>query len=313
MRFSPYIISQASRPHLYKGENGKTYVGFGEAKKVIELDLLLPQSLRGLAYDDVVQSQSIGQFFDLADMVLISGQVMDAHIKSIDMTDVSKANPVKTKLPAADLDYLRARDGSGNLLPGPMKDIFSIVVAYWDSKGTMGIKPGLVASLWRRGMSASDIVRSIRASTGKDGQLIKATGRGHDIMHTVIEAYLLSNGLPADAEFPQAEMGDLVERWLTATRSAPLKSADASNSVLHWSDYRRLGLVDQTGAAQVDQVRQVALQVFAQDAITFAELSAWVDENLPPKQKVPDRSTAARAMLKKKRKQGKLNRKRGRR
>lgn len=183
-----------------------------------------------------------GSFFDLADIVLISGQAMDAHIKAIDVTDVSKANPVKTKLPAADLDYLRARDGAGNLLPGPMKDIFSIVVAYWDGKGTMGIKPGLVASLWRRGMSAPDIVRSIRASTGKDGQLIKATGRGRDIMHTVIEAYLLSNGLPADAEIPQAEMSDLVERWLTATRSVSLTSADASNSVLHWSDYRRLGV-----------------------------------------------------------------------
>ncbi|MEP3775587.1 MAG: hypothetical protein ABJM82_01040 [Shimia thalassica] len=108
-------------------------------------------------------------------------------------------------------------------------------------------------------------------------------------------------------------MGDLIERWLTATRSAPLKSTDASNSVLHWSDYRRLGLVDQAGAALQDQVRQVALQVFVHDAITFAELSAWVDENLPPTQKTSDRSTAARAKLKKKRKQGKLNRKRGRR
>ncbi|MEP1994075.1 hypothetical protein [Ascidiaceihabitans sp.] len=266
-----------------------------------------------MAYDNVVQSQSIGQFFDLADMFLISGQAMDGHIKSIDMTDVSKANPVKTKLPAVDLDYLRARDGADNLVPGPMKDIFSILAAYWDSKGSMGIQPGLVASLWRRGMSASDIVRSIRASTGKDGQLIKATGRGHDIMHSVIETYLLCNGLPTDAEIPQAEMGDLVERWLTATRSVSLKSADASNSVLHWSDYRRLGLVDQAGAALLDQVRQVALQVFVHDAITFAELSAWVDENLPPTQKTSDRSTAARAKLKKKRKQGKLNRKRGRR
>ena len=191
-------------------------------------------------------------------MVLISQQAMHVHIKSIDMTGVSKANPVKTKLPAADLDYLRARDGTGNFLPGPMKDIFAIVAAYWDSEGSMAVEPGFVAGLWRRGMSAANIVRSIRTSTGKDRQLIKATGRGHDIMHTVIDAYLFSNGLPTDAENPQAEMGQLIKLRLTATRSAPLKSADAANSVLHWSDYRRLGLVDQPGAAQMDQVLQLA-------------------------------------------------------
>lgn len=299
---------------LCQGEDGTAYVRFERGGYLIELDKLLPKSLKGQSFTDIRQSKSIGQFFDLADMILISAEAMQAHIQSVDTAGVTKDNPIKTKLPAFDLDYLNLRGASGHPEPELMAEILSIIAAYWDGKGSMGIQPGLVASLWRRGMSASDIVRSIRASTGKDGQLIKATGRGHDIMHTVIEAYLAGKCLSADAEIPQAEMGDLVERWLTATRSASLNSADASNSVLHWSDYRRLGLVDQAGAAQVAQVRQVALQVFAHDTITFAELSAWVDENLSPKQQSSDTGNAvARALLKKKRKQGKLNRKRGRR
>mgnify|MGYP000300727796 CR=1 FL=1 len=310
-------MADQNRPHLYKGRDGLVYVGFGQSQSFIQLDRILPQSLRGLSYEQVRSSNAIPQFFDLADMILISAEVMHVHIKAIDMAGASKANPVKTKLPAADWDHLRARDEAGTLLPRAMEALFQVVAAYWEGKHAMAIEPGLVARLWRRGMRAEDIIRILQGYTGADGKLIKASGRGYDIMHVVIEAYLAVQNRPRDAELTQEEMSCLVERWLAATRSASLGSKDAANSVLHWSDYRQLGLVDDAGAAQPEQVRRVARKIFSSDTpLTFEDLSDWVDTDLPnPTSPEPQHASTARAQLRKKRKQGKLklNRKRGRR
>lgn len=290
-------------------------IGFGTDKTFVELDLLLPEALRGMSYEAVKAAPEIGEYFQLADLVLISAEKMQAFVATQDMTGVTKENPATMRLPCVDLDHLRLRDDDGHLELLKLHGIYGVVAAYWDAKGRLAIEPGLVAALWRRGMAGADIIRCIQASTGKDGKLIKASGRGHDIITAVIDTYLESQGLPSDAEVSQAEMKSMIDRWLTATRSAPLELTDMQNAVLHWSDYRRLGLIDEAGVAQIDQVRLVAKKVFAIDGqLSFAALFAWVAEHHPPQvgraQQMPK---AARTLLKKKRKQGKLNRKRGRR
>ncbi|WP_306046563.1 hypothetical protein [Nioella sp. MMSF_3534] len=281
----------------------------------MKLDLILPEALRGMPYDEVKPSQKIGQYFELANLVLISSEAMIAHIKATDMTGASEANSAKVRLPFADLDYLRLRDEQGRLLPKQTEAVFSIVQAYWEGRQNLGLGPGLVASLWRRGMSTPDIIRSISASTGPDGRLIKPSGRGRDIMQVVIEAYLEMKSLPNDAELSVSEAGQLVERWLTATRSTPLDAAESGNSVLHWSDYRRLGLVNEAGHANLAQVRLITKKVFSINGqISFRALSAWIDKYHPPQpQPAKPNGQAVRALLKKKRKQGRVNRKRGRR
>lgn len=240
---------------------------------------------------------------------------MREFVAAQDMTGVTKDNSAKVRLPCADLDHLGLRGDEGQLELLKLREIYGVVAAYWEAKGRLAIEPGLVAALWRRGMAGADIIRCIHASTGKDGRLIKASGRGHAIMTSVIDAYLGSQGLPPDAEVSQVEMKELIDRWLTATRSAPLGSTEMQNSVLHWSEYRRLGLIDEAGAAQTDQVRLIAEKIFKFDTPpTFKRISAWIDQYHPP-QTANARQTpkAARALLKKNRKKGKLNGKRGRR
>lgn len=307
-------IKLQSDPHLYKGKDGTVYLGFGKTQNVIQLDLILPASLQGLSYDEVKTTASIRQYFELANMVLISAEAMQTYLQSLDMTGVTKANPAKVHVPPFDLDHLRLREPDGKLWPKRLQSLFTVVAAYWEHTPKLGLKTGLVAGLWRRGMSASDIIRSLEISTGPDGQLVKATGRGHDIMSTVIDVYIASNGLPGDSEISQAEMAGLVESWLSATRSAPLGTQEGKNTVLHWSEYRRLGLIDQAGVAQIDQVRRVAEQVFLRENVTYSELEVWVDQSASVTSKGTDNERkVAQAMMKKKRKQGRLNRKRGRR
>jgi len=106
-----------------------------------------------------------------------------------------------------------------------------------------------------------------------------------------------------------------METRLVATRAAKLQSAEMSNAVLHWSDYRRLSLVDAAGTPVLDNIRKLTEFVFSSDgALDFITTSAWAQTSLvcQSPQKVAS-SNVAKGLLKKKRKQGKLNRKRGRR
>lgn len=295
---------------LYQDPDGTIFIKFEHPGKGVPIESLLPENGRGPGFADF----RIQDYFDLAYLVLAEPKEFAAFCRNMDLTGVTKDNPKKVSPPAPNLDFLKLRSGDGMDAPRAAA-LFEIVAAYWSAPtNTMGLEPGLVAGLWRRGMAASDIIHTIRMSTGPNGKIVKASGRGHDIMQTMIETYLTRKGLAQDAELPQSEMANLVERWLTATRSAPLGSTEVQNTVLHWSEYRRLGLVDQAGVAQLDQVRRVADKIFSfEEPLTFRELSAWVDHYHPPLEVPKSKAKATRALLKKKRKQGKLNRKRGRR
>jgi len=281
---------------------------------VLNLDLILPVNLRGLSYDEVRSSKSIRQFFELANMVLISAEAMHTYLQSLDMTGVTKANPAKVHLPSFDLDHLKLREPDGKLLPQRLQELFIVVAAYWEHNPKLGLETCLVAGLWRRGMPASEIIRSLAASTDNDGKLIKSSGRHADIMHVVIDAFFASKGRPAQSELSQADASELFDRWLKATRSAAIGSKDIANTVLHLSDMRRLGLVDADGRADLEQVRKVAVRIFTEENVTFEALVAWVDENSTSgKMSSSASSQKTQALLKKKRKQGRLNRKLGRR
>jgi hypothetical protein len=76
-----------------------------------------------------------------------------------------------------------------------------------------------------------------------------------------------------------------------------------------------LGLVDAAGAPVLSNIRKLAEFVFSSNGeLDFYAAAAWTQANFASHsiQKITT-STAAKGLLKKKRKQGKLNRKRGRR
>ena len=198
-------------------------------------------------------------------------------------------------------------------------ELFKVVAAYWSApKNTMALEPGLVATLWHSGMTAQDIIQYVRRFTNTDSKFNLGgfkDERGYQILNTVTQTYKAVKGLDNDTVLLQSEMGIIIETWLAATRAAASGAPEMSNSVLHWSDYRRLGLVDTRGTAQVENVRRLAKHVFSTSpAPKFETVALWADANLVTLCPKPTATnSAARVQLKKKRKQGKLNRKRGRR
>ena len=197
--------------------------------------------------------------------------------------------------------------------------LFTVVAAYWSApQNAMALEPGLVAALWHSGMTAEAIISYIRRFTNADGKLDLGgfkDDRGFQILHTVIQTYKAIKGHEDDTILMQPEIETLLKTWQASTRGAQLGTTEMANTVLHWADYRRLCLVDVDHKTNVENVRKLAGFVFSTDSIpNFEDVATWADANLKSdRPKLAKTNTAAQALLKKKRKQGKLNRKRGRR
>lgn len=298
---------------LYQDPDGAIFIKFEHPGKGVPIERLLPESGRGDGFKDF----KITDYLDLADLVLATPKDWAEFCRTVDVSGATKDQPKKVSPPPPNLGFLNLRSGDG-MDAERAAALFEIVAAYWHSKNDLGLEPGLVATLWRSGMKPDDIVKHIGRFTNADGKLVLGGAkdeRGFQILNAVLQAYKSAHAIEDGAILQQSEMATVMETWLVSTRAAKLQSAEMRNAVLHWSDYRQLGLVDAAGAPVLDNVRKLAQFVFATGVPPdFSTASAWSQTNLA-RASMPTQaaSNAAKGMLKKKRKQGKLNRKRGRR
>ncbi len=294
---------------VYRADDGTIMISFEKAGGSVPIETLLPDSGRGEGFGEF----KLADYLGLADLVLAEPQEFAEFCRSVNPKGHSKDNPMRVSPPAPNVTYLKLRDGKG-LLAARTAELFTVVAAYWQAKPkSMALEPGLVAGLWHRGLSASAIIKYVRDFTGSDGELHQPAGRGPDIMNAVFKVFQRMRGLPENAVVPKDQISTMIDLWVQATRSAPPNSPELSNAALHWADYRRIGLVDQAGLANLDRVKALAERVFADDAnTTFADAATFADTHWAMKNPASNAVTqAARAQIKKKRKQGKLNRKRG--
>jgi len=296
---------------LYKDTEGNICIKFEHPGKGVPLESLLPESGRGAGFADF----RITDYLNLADMILAAPQDWRHFIQNADFKQGTKENPVKVVPPSPNLDFLNLRNSKGDMDANRASELFSIVGRYWSAPpNELAIAPGVVATLWRSGVEGEEIIRYVREFTDTNGKLTIPAGRGFEIMNAVIETYKEARAIPPDDGLVKEMVADLMQQWLRATRSAAIGSKDIANTVLHLSDMRRLGLVDADARADLEQVRKVAVRIFTEENVTFEALVAWVDENSTSgKMSSSASSQKTQALLKKKRKQGRLNRKRGRR
>lgn len=302
---------------LYQDKDGVVCISFEHGQAGLPIDTLLPESMQGWDFNEVVSSKKFLNYFDLADLVLAAPKDWAHFCQTVDVKGATKNNPIKVHPPAPNLDFLKLREGRG-MDAKRAKDLFTIVTAYWHSKNDLGLEPTLVATLWHSGMTAKDIIDYIGKFTNAEGKLDFGgykDERGFQILNAVIQSYKSIKGLPDDSVLQQTEVRTLMSIWLNTTRAAKPDTLDMQNSVLHWSDYRQLGIVDVNGLAQINNICELAKRIFSTETPpSFSELSTWANTNLKPmSSETMGSSKAVTAMLKKKRRQGKLNRKRRRR
>lgn len=299
---------------LYQNTKEVIFITFERGTKGVPIESILPECGRGAGFKDF----RITGYFDLADLVLAAPKEWAEFCRHLDLTGITKDNPKKVSPPAPDLGFLNLRHEDG-MDTAQSVELFKVVAAYWSApKNTMALEPGLVAALWHSGMTAHDIIQYVQRFTNTDGKLSLSgfkDGRGYQILNTVTQTYRAVKGIGDDTVLLHSDLGRIIDTWLAATRAAVSGTPEMFNSVLHWSDYRRLGLVDRRGAAQIDNVRRLAQHIFStRPAPKFETVALWVEANLAPLCPQPAApNSAVRALLKKKRRQARLNRKRGRR
>lgn len=296
---------------IYTDDTNKLMVTFEKGHPGVPVETLIPDSAKGKAFAEF----ELSKYFALADMILVAPPEWASFCQTLDWTGVSETQSKTVNCPSPNLDFLHLRDGKG-IHQAKAEELFTIVAAYWKAAPkTMALEPGLVAGLWHGGMDAKAILAHIRQFTSPDGKLSTPTGRGVDVINAVHVAYQREKGFEPNKVMRQADTDQMLDIWIKATRSAVVGTADAENAALHWADYRRLGLVDQAGHANLKQLDRLAGKVFDKDANwAFADSVAWADRQTLSRHAATNQAAnVVRSQLKRKRKQGKLNRKRGRR
>lgn len=236
---------------LNKGLDGTVYIRFEKEGALMALDAFLPTTLQGKSYEEAVKSNSIAQFFDLADMVFITADGWSRHTQSLDMTGITKDNPIKTKLPHFDLDYLNLRSPSGHPLPKKTAEMLSIVAAYWENPKDMAISFGYAALAWHRGMPATEIIKFIQDNTHKHPK----TGVPELVFpKSTPEEELFGALMPPDTPFAEVTKSALesLQDWIC---SVPRDQSRLRNQQQRASDIVFLGLADFAGQQDQEAIK----------------------------------------------------------
>jgi len=298
---------------LYQDSDGVVFIKFEHPGKGVPIESLIPKSARG----DNFKTFKLQEYFDLADLVLAAPSDWAEFCNGLNIKGATKQNPALVTPPSLNLDFLKLRSGNGMHLKRT-EDLFTIVRAYWKSKNDLGLEPGLVATLWHSGISSTDIISYIKRCTNPEGKL-ELNGftdeRGFTIINAVTNIYKTVKSLSFDHILQQTELSNVIEAWFTATRSVKLGSPEMSNPVLLWAEYRRLGLVNQAGKINLNNVEKLARFIFKADKTPdINTVYEWASTHLSLELNMfSESSEASKKLLKKKRKQGRVNRRRGNR
>lgn len=299
---------------LYRDNEGVTRVTLRKGVAGVPLADLLPASQK----DD--RDFPIAAYFDRARLWLASPEQLQAWRKTLPADGTGQS--VQVDLPRIDLAAYKLESADGHLHLEALQPLFVSLGQLWLHQPQIAPQLGLFHALFQSGMPADQIGQTIIAMVERDTLPKGGTGsvgamnvtRGQKIMHTVIAVHNRLQGRDASAIVPPPEMENMLMRWFGATRSLPMGATGYDNPVLLWADFRRLGLIDASGREDLKTVEQLATYVLAaEDAPGFAEVVAWQDRQVSGKAENGPSRKDAREYLRTKRKQVRLNRKRGRR
>ncbi|WP_273281306.1 hypothetical protein [Pseudooceanicola atlanticus] len=298
---------------LYRDSEGVARVTLRKGVAGVPLADLLPPSQK----DN--RDFPIAAYFDRARLWLATPEQLQDWRKTL--ATGGSVSSVQVDLPRIDLVAYKLEKADGDLDADALVPLFVSLGQLWLHQPQIAPHLGLFHALFQSGMPTDQIGQAIISMVERDALPKNGTGsvgtltasRGQKIMHAVVAVQNRLQGRVPGAIVPPPEMEKMMMRWFGATRSLPMGAMGYDNPVLLWADFRRLGLIDASGREDLKTVEQLATYVLAtEDAPGFAEVVAWQDRQVSYHAKNGPPHKAAREHLRTKRKQGRLNRKRGR-
>jgi hypothetical protein len=298
---------------LYRDDEGVTRVTLRKGVAGVPLADLLPSSQKDKP------DFPIAAYFDRARLWMATPEQLQAWRKNF---PAHRTGPsVHVDLPRIDLVAYELECADGELDTAALLSLFVSLGQLWVREPQIAPHLGLFHALFQSGMPADQIGQTIISMAERDALPKSGIGsvgtmnasRGQKIMQTVVGVHNRLQGRDASAIVPPPEMEKMLVRWFSATRSLPMGAMGYDNPVLLWADFRRLGLIDASGREDLKAVQKMANFVLGGEvAPNFMEAVAWQDRQVSGQAVNGPSRKDARAHLRTKRKQGGLNRKRGR-
>ncbi|MGB1207570.1 MAG: YecA family protein [Paracoccaceae bacterium] len=222
---------------VYFDETGEILVSFEAGQAGVPLKSLLPAHARGAGFDDF----DVSGYFALARMVLATPEDMRAFARQLKQAPAQQPH---RDLPPINPTALELCLPNGALDPERTAAVFEVVTAYWEQRTPMGIKAGLVATLWRRKATPLSIIAMIQAHSHLDPTTDQPVIALHQNVETGVALFaaLLPQDLPCD-QVTQSLLKALMG-WISPI---PVDPQQPPCPKLNGANLMFLGLTDEAG------------------------------------------------------------------
>jgi len=305
---------------LYPDQDGTIYVTFKKGDAGLPIEDLLPASGRGSGFENF----PIADYFDFAHLWFATAAQMEDLKQQVDAANLLPGQSTKVSRVPIDLKAYKLIAAGGEVNNDKLNELFLAVAVFWEQANPVKPIPGLFHKLCQQGMPPHKIATTIlrtRELSGIDGDGAVDLERAksdplYQITEAAFEGFRVHRGLMPDVLFQQSEIDEFSTIWRRWTRRDGDTAADARDAHLIWQDYRRLRLIDHRSGAITTNAKRLALHILEQaDAEPdFEALVSWAQAQF--EQQVTAQATQSKTSqktLRKKRKMGRVNRKRGRR
>jgi len=305
---------------LYPVEDGTIHATFKKGDAGLPIEDLLPASGRG----DGFKNFPIADYFDYAHLWFATAAQIDGLNQKIAKANLLPGQTTKVSRVPIDLKaykLLRSDDVVDN---DKLKEMFLAIAVFWEQANPVNPIPGLFHKLCQQGMPPPKIAVTIlrtRELSGLDSDGTVDLERAksdplYQITEAAFEGFRQHRGLESDILFHQSEIDEFSTIWRRWTRRDGDTTADVRDAHIIWQDYRSLRLINHRGGAITANAKRLAQHILEQaDAEPdFEALVSWAEVQF--EQQVTAQATQSKASqkaLRRKRKMGRVNRKRGRR
>lgn len=304
---------------LYPAKDGTIFATFRAGDAGMPLEDLLPASGRGEGFEDF----PVADYFDYAHLWFATAAQIEALNKHVRDADLLPGQTTKVARVPIDLKAYKLLCRGGAIDNEQLKEMFLAIAMLWEQAKPVAPIPALFHGLYRQGMPPRKIAASLLwahqsgdvVNGALDLERIKADPM-YQITEVAFLVYAEHQGLGTQKAYKQSDIDAFKTLWRRWTRRDGDTVPETRDAYLVWQDYRRLRLIDAQGNANTANARLLAQHICerADAKPDFDALAVWAEDQF--EQQVTAQavqSKTSQKTLRKRRKLGRMNKKRGRR
>lgn len=205
----------------FHNADGKIMLSVEKGEPGVLLEAVIPEAYRGDGFADF----PFDDYLHLAKLVLVTPDDWVDYSNTLNaLIDASGIDQEFPPCPGIDPDYLKLKDKDGRLDEARFAELMKIVEACWWQTPSTAVQPGIVAQLWRTGMSVENILNYLQTYVTSDYKFdfdrLRQDQEAIDILNE--EHQVMRNLAPLPINYPiQTRLGSAPKAPRKIGRNAP--------------------------------------------------------------------------------------------